>query len=292
MSHHNPFDEPQPLDANPFEPSSTANPFAHANDSAFSLESTDTARPGPSGGLQNIGAYVNDHDKRAAELEAKQRELERREREFEERQRAAGVYPNNWPPFIPFLHHDISLITHPHQSTARLLYYQWLALAVTLIVNLLGCIFLLIAGASDGGADTAAAGGYVPFIGIASFFLWYWPIYQGYRRVDGRGMAFFFYAYFLFAGFHLLFSIYMTIGIPSTGSAGLINTISSFAQSHILAAVFGIISSVGWILQAAGGGLLYKRVWDFKNGNADINFDSAKQEIKTQSMWALIRGSV
>jgi hypothetical protein len=33
-----------------------------------------------------------------------------------------------------------------------------------------------------------------------------------------------------------------------------------FSQSHILAGVFGILASVGWILQAAGGGILYKRV--------------------------------
>lgn len=47
---------------------------------------------------------------------------------------------------------------------------------------------------------------------------------------------------------------------PATGSAGLINTISSFASSHILAGVFGVLASAGWILQAAGGSILYKRV--------------------------------
>ena len=45
-----------------------------------------------------------------------------------------------------------------------------------------------------------------------------------------------------------------------------------FSQTHILAAVFGLLSSIGWILQAAGGGLLYKKVWDYKNNNADITF--------------------
>jgi hypothetical protein len=46
----------------------------------------------------------------------------------------------------------------------------------------------------------------------------------------------------------------------ATGSAGLINTIQMFAQGHILAAVFGILSSIGWLLQSVGGGLLYKKV--------------------------------
>lgn len=34
----------------------------------------------------------------------------------------------------------------------------------------------------------------------------------------------------------------MAIGIPSTGSAGLINTIAMFAQTHILAAVLVSLS--------------------------------------------------
>jgi len=79
-------------------------------------------------------------------------------------------------------------------------------------------------------ADTGAAGGYVLFISVLSFILWYRPIYLGFTRSEGRAMAFFFckltlsYSsgselrnldiYFLFAGFHLLFSIYMVIGIP------------------------------------------------------------------------------
>jgi hypothetical protein len=67
--------------------------------------------------------------------------------------------------------------------------------------------------------------------------------------------------------------------LTATGSAGLINTISSFSQGHILAGVFGAISSVGWVLQAAGGGLLYKRVWDFKNGDADINFAQVRDGV-------------
>lgn len=100
--------------------------------------------------------------------------------------------------------------------------------------------------------------------------------------------------YFLFAGFHLLFSIYMAIGIPcmaivspqmlqligiATGSAGLINTISMLSQAHFLAGVFGAISSAGWIIQATGGGILYKKIWDYKNGNAEITFQEVRVSV-------------
>jgi len=33
----------------------------------------------------------------------------------------------------------------------KFLYTQWLANAATLIINLLGCVFLLVAGSSEGG---------------------------------------------------------------------------------------------------------------------------------------------
>jgi len=66
--------------------------------------------------------------------------------------------------------------------------------------------------------------------------------------------------FFFFAGWHLLFSIYMIIGIPSTGSAGLIQTIQSFARGHIVAGVFGTIATVGWVLQCLGLAFYYRQV--------------------------------
>ncbi|KAK4686601.1 secretory carrier-associated membrane protein, partial [Tremellales sp. Uapishka_1] len=292
-AHSNPF-EPQPLDSNPFDSSSdpsAENPFTKlANDSAFSLGSEHTETPTGYGvGYgRSAPAPALAPPRGNAALDERERALRAREEAITAREEAVGVYQNNWPIFFPVLHHDLSTIPSPHGQTVTLLYYQWLALIVTLIFNLLGCIFLLVAGSSEGGADTAAAGGYVPVIGIASFILWYRPIYLGYKRLGSRGMAFFFYIFFLFAGFHLAFSIYMAIGIPSTGSAGLINTISMFSQAHILAGVFGVISSVGWILQAAGGGLLYKRVWDYKNGNSEINFQEATNQFKSSSIKTIV----
>ncbi|CAD6583631.1 MAG: hypothetical protein TREMPRED_003607, partial [Tremellales sp. Tagirdzhanova-0007] len=289
----------EPLDSNPFDqPTPFGNPFSHPNDSAFSLDSQDTERGvgesqaqasgygqshGQSQSGYGQGQSSTDRKKVEEDMSRREADLRRRETELAARERDSGIQRNNWPPSFlpdhewdvldfPFVHHDISTLPPIHQTVTKLLYFQWLALVVTLVINLLGCIFLLVSGSSEGGADTAAAGGYLPIIGITSFILWYRPIYLGFSRTEGKAMAFFFYLYFLFAGFHLLFSIYMVIGIPSTGSAGLINTISMLSRHHILAGVFCLLASIGWVLQAAGGGLLYKRVWDYKNGNGDINF--------------------
>lgn len=71
--------------------------------------------------------------------------------------------------------------------------------------------------------------------------------------------------FFLFGGFHCAYCIYMCvhtwlaevillksaaaadrfIGIPSTGSAGLINTIHAFSTASIVTGVFGVIATVG-----------------------------------------------
>lgn len=65
------------------------------------------------------------------------------------------------------------------------------------------------------------------------------PIYYAYSKE----YAFFFWQYFLFGGFHVAFAFYMLIGIPSTGSAGLINTIAMAAQAHWAAFVLGCVSA-------------------------------------------------
>ncbi|KAF8328890.1 scamp family-domain-containing protein [Cantharellus anzutake] len=120
---------------------------------------------------------------------------------------------------------------------------------------MVACIFILIAGSSDGGKDLGASIGYIPIIGLASFFLWYMPIYKGYMKEQ----ALFYYIYFFFCGWHLLFSIYMIIGIPSTGSAGIIQTISMLSRKHIVAGVLGIVASVGWTLQGVGNLICYRQ---------------------------------
>lgn len=113
MSNQNPFDPPQPLDSNPFsDPSSRtgggANPFQHANDSAFSLESADTERA-PGGGVRTTNATgygfssnpsqaEAGRSKRSMDLERRERELRDREEAIRGREAAVGAKENNWPP--------------------------------------------------------------------------------------------------------------------------------------------------------------------------------------------------
>ncbi|EEB97154.1 hypothetical protein MPER_03579, partial [Moniliophthora perniciosa FA553] len=73
--------------------------------------------------------------------------------------------------------------------------------------------------------------------------------------------ALYYYFYFFFCGFHLLFSVYMIIGIPSTGSAGLIQTVQMFVGHHWAAAVLGLVASIGWLLQGLGNAFYYRQIY-------------------------------
>lgn len=50
--------------------------------------------------------------------------------------------------------------------------------------------------------------------------------------------------FFIFGGFHIAFCVYMLVGIPSTGSGGLINCIAAFASGSIVTGVFCAIATV------------------------------------------------
>lgn len=89
--------------------------------------------------------------------------------------------------------------------------------------------------------------------------------------------------YFLFAGFHIAFCVYMFIGIPSSGSAGLINLISRFAGGHITAGVFCILSTVGWALEGLAS------LWEFKQvSSALLDFKAiamADNVFRSSQVW-------
>lgn len=137
---------------------------------------------------------------------------------------------------------------------------------------------------------------YLVFIMLLSFVLWYYPVYNGWRRINKRGAAILFYCYFIFGGIHLVFSLYMLIGAPYTGSAGLVNTIRLIINDHnfwgIIGFVFGVIATVGWVVQLVGGLVLYKLVWNFKNSNQSINWSNAKSEFTgLKTLFKLFKGS-
>ncbi|ORY72605.1 scamp family-domain-containing protein [Leucosporidium creatinivorum] len=296
----NPFADPshsQGMDSNPFaDPAiQSAQHSTHqeasyghyaSNDdtpTASKLSLPDSIAP-PAQGQGDMSSRFNDLAKREQALAAREAQLSAKAEHIRKHGR------NNWPPGPwPLIFHDIDQeIPEQHKSTVLTLYRLWMFLIIVLLVNFVADVLLLVSGASNGGADLGSGIMYVPVIGILSFLTWYRPAYNAYMKEA----SVFYYIYFIFAGFHLAFSAYMIVGIPSSGSAGLINLISSFGRGSILAGVFCTIATAGWVMQGLASLWMYKQVWAHSHGEAGHTFSSAKEEISMYGIKAfLFKGS-
>jgi len=245
---HNPFASTHSLDTNPFDDPSTPTQSASHAAEAAKLE----------------------------ELRQRERDLERREREVNAKAENLRLHgKNNWPPFFPLIFHSIAdEIPEASRPLVTRLYQLWLVLVLTLIINMVACIFILIGGGEEAGKDLGASIGYLFIIPVTSFLLWYRPIYNGYMKEQ----SLYYYFYFFFCGFHLLFSVYMIIGIPSTGAAGLIRTIQMFVGHHWAAAILGLIATVGWTIQGLGNAFYYRQIYAHHTA-AGHTIEKAKTEL-------------
>ncbi|BGP22780.1 hypothetical protein JCM10295v2_001671 [Rhodotorula toruloides] len=289
-----PFTDPQPqtLDSNPFaDPAVQAGLHSHAHeeyDASIKTGGSTYSLPQMGGGGGG-GGGGEDMQTRLADLQRREQELAARETALKAKQEHIRKHGrNNWPPGpFPLLFHSIEdEIPEQHQPTVLTLYRIWMFLILVLIVNLVGAILLLISGASNGGADLGSGIMYVPVIGALSFLLWYRPVYNAYAKEYSRPLpafsaySFFYYIFFLFGAFHIAFCAYMFIGIPSSGSAGLINLISRFAGGHIVSGVFCVLATVGWALEGLAMLWMYKNVWAHSHGEQGHSLAQAKQEIQ------------
>ncbi|OSX65306.1 hypothetical protein POSPLADRAFT_1039036 [Postia placenta MAD-698-R-SB12] len=252
----------------------TENPFA----STHSLDANPFEDPVPlSGHTSPQPSYPSpQHAVRLEELNERERDLERREQELTQKAEHIRRFGrNNWPPFYPLIFHSIpEEIPEHHRPLMTRLYQLWFVLVGTLVVNMVACIIILASGSSNGASDLGSSIGYLIVIPPLSFLLWYRPIYNGYMKEQ----ALYYYFYFVFCGFHLAYSLYMIIGIPSTGSAGLIQTIQMYVKGHIAAAIVGTVASVGWVLQGVGNALYYRQIWAHHK-SAGHSMEKAKTEL-------------
>lgn len=148
-----------PADPSPAE--YTQNPFA----SAHSLDTNPFDDPSPKQNPQ-----VQDLDRRERDLERREQELNQRSEYIRKHGRNNWPFcqsslffpaPSSCPPVYPLIYHSISeeIPDASHPLITRL-YQLWLVLLATLIINMVACIFILVAGASDGGKDLGGSIGY------------------------------------------------------------------------------------------------------------------------------------
>ncbi|KAJ3550719.1 hypothetical protein NM688_g5011 [Phlebia brevispora] len=236
----------------------TENPFA----STHSLDTNPFDDPTP----KTAASSASKVDTRLEEIEQRERDLERRELELNQRAEYIRKHGrNNWPPCMslrpPYRKAPMLIaaqeIPQASQPLITRLYQLWLVLIGTLVLNMVACIIILASGGSGGGSDLGSSIGYLFVIPPLAFLLWYRPIYNGYMKEQ----ALYYYLYFFFGGWHLAFTLYMFIGIPATGGAGLINMIKMFIDGHLAAGIVTAISAAAWAVEGLGNALYYRQIW-------------------------------
>ncbi|KDN52575.1 scamp-domain-containing protein [Tilletiaria anomala UBC 951] len=291
-----PFADRNALDANPFADPSVQGALSSGNrayedvgsSKSMAFEEDGYGHSGSGVDLGSGGAGQSDAA-RLAEIERRERELEQRERDLQSRADHIKKHGrNNWPFFYPLIYHDIDVEIPPEsQQVVRHLYLLWMLWSASLCINMLACIFLLVSGARDGARDMISSIVYFPILTTLAFLLWYRPAYNAFNTEN----SLWYYVYFLFMGFHLAYSAYSLIGIPSTGCAGIITVISSFSSSRILAGIFATINTIMVAVQGLGNLWYFREIWKH-NHEQGHTFAQAKQELATHGMKAyLTRGS-
>jgi hypothetical protein len=130
-----------------------------------------------------------------------------------------------------------------------------------------------IQGNTTAGSDFGVALGYMFFITVASFFLWYRPVYNAFMKEK----SLYYFVFFVFNGFHVLFQFYMAVGVPGSGSAGIINMISAFTDNKVVAGVFCSAAVLLWVAGGAFSLFLFYRVYDHWRSQGHT-FEAAKGE--------------
>ncbi|KAI9313904.1 scamp family-domain-containing protein [Dichotomocladium elegans] len=262
MSHNqpSPFDDP----SNPFQdPSITSALNSNRQESSYHLEQDtinqhqddfttmlvdDSRSPPTAGGSAMRGAAHNDDlSAREEALRQKERELAAREEQLlQGRQRPAS---NNFPPCFPIMYLDITTeIPLNHQSTVWWLYREWLWFELTLVLNFMACLCLLFShpeSVTSAPTDLGIALTEMFTHTLASFFLWYRPVYNAYMK--DVSLYYSKSLFFIFNGFHCLYTFYKAIGIPNTGGAGLILVVTLFTDKYIITGIIALLAAVSWI---------------------------------------------
>ncbi|KAJ3150138.1 hypothetical protein HDU89_003226 [Geranomyces variabilis] len=297
--HNSPFGLPEEDIDNPFADSSTAAnagtaPSFNAYSSAYSTENPVFAQGSAPDVPSSFHSPQSGSSAQAnASLSAREEELRKREAELNAREaalrreqdamRAAGFKPPNFPKFYPLFHHDIPAdIPASGQKTVTNIFRLWLATVALLIWNMVACLTLLVSHPSNlpnVASDFGVSLIYIFFIGSASLYLWYRPVYIAFQS----NAALYFYLFLLFNGMHIAFCFYMAVGIPGSGGAGFINLLAVLSDGKIVATVFCIGATAGWVFSGIYSLWQWKEVHAHKSAGGHT-LQSARNEAATMGV--------
>ncbi|CAI5783614.1 carrier-associated membrane 2 isoform X2 [Podarcis lilfordi] len=178
------------------------------------------------------------------ELERKAAELDRKERELQNS--AAGFNPkqNNWPPLPkscpvkPCFYQDFSAdIPADYQRTCKMLYYLWMFHSVTLLLNLLACL-AWFTDRSERGVDFGLSILWFIIFTPCAFLCWYRPAYKAFRSDSSFSFFVFFFVFFCQIAIYII----QTVGIPNWGVSGWIAALSETGHNLAVAIIMLVVA--------------------------------------------------
>ncbi|XP_053982418.1 secretory carrier-associated membrane protein 5A-like [Hylaeus anthracinus] len=203
----------------------------------------------------------------------------------EEDMRNTPYYPkrNNWPPlpdkccFQPCFYQDIDVEVHSDfQKVVRQLYRLWMFHGCVLVLNVLGGFILVLC---YGQFSTFGLGIlflilFTPF----SFLCWFRPAYRAFKNDSSFNFMVFFFVFF----FQLIVTTIQAIGIPGSGTCGIITAISSFngTTKGTFVGLILLFISLCFVLAASADLLLLTKIHRIYR-SSDASISKAQQEFAT-----------
>ncbi|XP_012274812.1 secretory carrier-associated membrane protein 5 [Orussus abietinus] len=223
----------------------------------------------------------NSRDTRAGNSEQRPPNEEWRARR-EEPSRSSSYIPsrNNWPPlpekccFQPCFQQDIDIEIPPDfQKIVRQLYYLWMFHGCVLVLNIVGGFALILTGEnySTFGLGILYLLLFTPF----SFLCWFRPAYKAFRSDSSFNFMVFFFVFF----FQLIVTIIQAIGIPGSGTCGIITAIGAFGHTpgSIIVGTLVLLIALCFGIAAGGDLLLLTKIHRIYR-SSDASVSKAQQE--------------
>ncbi|XP_026956557.1 secretory carrier-associated membrane protein 1 isoform X2 [Sagmatias obliquidens] len=182
--------------------------------------------------------------KRQEELERKAAELDRREREMQNLSQHGRK--NNWPPLPdnfpvgPCFYQDFSVdIPVEFQKTVKIMYYLWMFHAVTLFLNIFGCLAWFCVDPPRG-VDFGLSILWFLLFTPCSFVCWYRPLYGAFRSDSSFRFFVFFFVYICQFAVHVL----QAAGFHNWGNCGWISSLTGLNKSIPVGIMMIIIAAL------------------------------------------------
>lgn len=203
----------------------------------------------------------------------------------EEEMRNTPYYPkrNNWPPlpdkccFQPCFYQDIEVEIHTDfQKIVKQLYRLWIFHGCVLLLNIIGGFVLMLC--SEGFSAFGLAILYFILFTPFSFLCWFRPAYRAFKNDSSFNFMVFFFVFF----FQLIVTGIQAIGIPGSGTCGLIVAISMFNSTAkgVFVGLLLLLIAIGFILAAVGDLLLLTKIHRIYR-TSDASVSKAQQEFAT-----------